>query len=281
MATPVFRPVMMPTSFPFVDEIGLKELFLRITINRDNCIDWLRVHRLLARCMRCKCEANMSEGVFSKAHEGRGWRCPEKEGLQSTNFLTLNLKCSQNTITDWKNFLKHICVEKYLSNPEPIGGHGHIVEIDESNFGKRKYHRGRQLSEKWVFGGSDRVTKEAFMVTVEDRSASTLIPIIEQYIKSGTIIQSDEWASYNLIPPATFTHLTVNHSIQFVVPGTEIHTQTIESTWGQAKKKMRNSMTTNPELLDTYLAEYCWRKKYGDNPFHNLIIEIRNQYTAT
>ncbi|KAI6646079.1 hypothetical protein LOD99_9527 [Oopsacas minuta] len=113
----------------------------------------------------------MSEGVFSKAHEGRGWRCPEKgckkfaslrvgsffegsnitltqlveflyfwaEGLQSTYFLTLNLKWSPNTITDWKNFLRDICVEKYLSNPEPIGGHGHIVEIDESKFGKRKY----------------------------------------------------------------------------------------------------------------------------------------------
>ncbi|KAI6655683.1 hypothetical protein LOD99_1823 [Oopsacas minuta] len=168
MATPVFRPVMMPTSFPFVDEIGLKELFLRITINRDNCIDWLRVHGLLARGMRCKCGANMSEGVFSKAHEGRGWRCPEKgckkcaslrvgsffkgsnipltqlvvflyfwaEGLQSTHFLTLNLKWSPNAITDWKNFLRDICAEKYLSNPEPIGGHGHIVEIDESEFGK-------------------------------------------------------------------------------------------------------------------------------------------------
>ncbi|KAI6659829.1 hypothetical protein LOD99_10608 [Oopsacas minuta] len=86
--------------------------------------------------MRSKCGANMSEGV-SKAHEGRGWRCPVKgckkfaslrvgsffEGsnipltqlvellyiwveLQSTDFLTLNLKLSPNTITDWKNFLR-------------------------------------------------------------------------------------------------------------------------------------------------------------------------------
>ncbi|KAI6658326.1 hypothetical protein LOD99_15595 [Oopsacas minuta] len=120
----------------------------------------------------------MSEGVFSKVHEGRGWRCPENgckkfaslrvgsffegsnipltqlveflyfwaEGVQSTHFLTLNPKWSPNTITDWKNFFRDICVKKYLSNPEPIGGHGHIVEINESKFGKRKYHRGRQLS---------------------------------------------------------------------------------------------------------------------------------------
>ena len=115
------------------------------------------------------------------------------------------------------------------------------------------------------------------MVAADDRSAATLIPIIEQYIKPGTTILSDEWATYHSIPNTSITHLTVNHSIQFVVPATDIHTQTIESTWGQAKKKMKNSMTTNPDLLDTYLADYCWRKKHSENTFHSLVAEIRSQ----
>ena len=180
------------------------------------------------------------------------------------------------TITDWKNFLRDLCVERYLANPEPIGGPGHIVEIDESKFARRKYHRVRQLSGKWVFGGIDRDSKDAFMISVDDQSAATLSPIIERYIKPGTTILSDEWAAYNLNPPANFTHLTVNHSIHFVVPG--IHTLTIESTLGQAKKKMGNSMTTNPELLDTYLDEYCWKKRHNENIFTNLVMEIRRKY---
>ena len=310
MAASKFTPIMLPSTFPYVADMNLKELFLQITINEDTCIDWLRVHGLLARGMICKCGTNMLEGIFTKVIDGVGWRCPKKnckkfahrrvgsffegsnlpltklveflyfwaEGLQDTKFLHKNLGWAAATITDWKNFLRDLCVERYLANPEPIGGPGHIVEIDESKFGRRKYHRGRQLSGKWVFGGIDRDSKDAFMISVDDRSAATLIPIIERYIKPGTTILSDEWASYNLIPPANFTHLTVNHSIHFVVPGTDIHTQTIESTWGQAKKKMRNSITTNPELLDTYLVEYCWKKRHNENIFNNLVMEIRSQY---
>ena len=50
------------------------------------------------------------------------------------------------------------------------------------------------------------------MVPVQDRSAATLIPIIEEYILQGTTIYSDEWESYNVIPPGNFQHLTVNQS---------------------------------------------------------------------
>ena len=69
---------------------------------------------------------------------------------------------------------------------QPIGGVGKIVEIDESKFGKRKYHRGRRVDGVWVFGGIERESR-CFMVSVEDRTAATLIPIIKQYILPGTV----------------------------------------------------------------------------------------------
>ena len=38
------------------------------------------------------------------------------------------------------------------------GGEGEVVKIDESKFGKRKYHRGHYVKGQWVFGGTERGT---------------------------------------------------------------------------------------------------------------------------
>ena len=45
----------------------------------------------------------------------------------------------------------------------------------------------------WVFGGIERGLKNAFMVVVPDRTKNTLIPVIHKYIRTGSIIMSDEW----------------------------------------------------------------------------------------
>ena len=67
----------------------------------------------------------------------------------------------------------------------PIGGPGTTVEIDESKFGKMKYHRGRKIEGKWVFGGLCRETKACFLVVVECRDKETLFPIIRDQILPG------------------------------------------------------------------------------------------------
>jgi transposase-like protein len=120
---------------------------------------------------------------------------------------------------------------------------GLIVEIDESAWTKRKYNRGRQVSNQWVFGGIDRDSRDCFAVMVDRRDADTLLPIINQYILPGTTIYSDQWAAYNGIAsgphPQKYVHLTVNHSQNFVDPVTRTHTQNIENLWMCMKIKKR------------------------------------------
>ena len=60
-----------------------------------------------------------------------------------------------------------------------IGGPGTTVVVDESLFSRRKNHQGRALPQKWVFGRISRETRESFMYAVPDRSARTLLPIIQ------------------------------------------------------------------------------------------------------
>ena len=116
-----------------------------------------------------------------------------------------------------------------------LGGPGRIiVQIDESLFyHKYKHHRGRPpVAETWVFGMVDCSTSPAtgFVQIVERRNAATLLPIIHQHIRPGTMVYSDEWRAYNQVGNLPgLEHRTVNHSLFFVDPVTGVHTQTIES----------------------------------------------------
>ena len=70
------------------------------------------------------------------------------------------------TICKYFSFLRDVIGAEMLcnENPKKIGGPGKTVEIDESMFGKRRYHRGRILGRRqmWVLGGVCRETKKVF-----------------------------------------------------------------------------------------------------------------------
>ena len=50
---------------------------------------------------------------------------------------------SEHTLVDWYNL--EFCVEIIQRDSEQIGAEGKEVEIGESKFGKRKYHRGKRV----------------------------------------------------------------------------------------------------------------------------------------
>ncbi|GFR13662.1 DDE_Tnp_IS1595 domain-containing protein [Trichonephila clavata] len=140
-----------------------------------------------------------------------------------------------------------------------VGGSGVIVGIDESKFGKRKFHWGKRVQGKWVFGGVERETGACFMKVVADRTTDSLLSVINEYILPGSIIISDCWKSYDCLSNEGFVHLKVNHSVSFKDPDTGAHTNTIEGTWGAVKRGIPAIKAKCQ--LDYYLAEYVWRKK--------------------
>jgi hypothetical protein len=79
---------------------------------------------------------------------------------------------------------------------EKIGGSNRTVEIDESKFVRRKYHRGHPVMDQWVFGGVERESGRTFRVPVPDRTANTLVNLIRAWVEPGTTLISDCWAAY-------------------------------------------------------------------------------------
>ena len=136
-------------------------------------------------------------------------------------------------------------------------------------------------SSAWVFGGTERITGESFLVEVTKRDAATLLTIIRRFIKPGSDIYSDEWRAYSRLQRIGYGHNTVNHSVNFVDPATGAHTQTVESMWSAWKRMMREEKTMHSSLFDTYLPEFMWRRKFDSfhsDSFANIIAHISEQY---
>ena len=171
------------------------------------------------------------------------------------------------TVSDIYSYCREVCVESLYSGKDvkKIGGQNFTVEVDEAKFGKRKYNRGRLVEGQWVLGGICRETKEAFFVAVEDRSGETLCGIIERYVKKGSIIHTDCWAGYNKLEELGYTHLTVNHSENFVDPQRGACTNTIESTWWALKRSLPSSHTRKENFVHHLAEEYIWRRKQTDS----------------
>lgn len=186
-------------------------------------------------------------------------------GGSSNKFIAEQCKVSERTVVFWAKKFQEVALDCCVYNAPKIGGPGKTVEIDESKFGKRKYHRGRRVDGTWVFGGVERDTGRIFMVPVKKRSANYLVPIIQHFILPGTTIVSDCWKAYGGLSSMGFDHLTVNHSISFKDPVTGEHTNTIEGSWRHAKEsvgnKSRRSYLLNGKLAVYMFFSWCRRSK--------------------
>lgn len=189
------------------------------------------------------------------------------------------LSFTKRTVTEWSWFCRETCMAAMLQNCNKIGGPGIEVEIDESKFGRRKYYKGKRVKGQWIMGGREKYDKsKVFMVPVEDRSAKTLIPLIQRWIEKGSIIHSDCWKAYSSLRRCGYKHLTVNHSKTFKDKKSGACTNKIESDWRHAKVSMPR-YGVKKGYHASYLAEFMWRRKNQDeDKFMCLIKDLNTMY---
>jgi hypothetical protein len=136
------------------------------------------------RCPKCQWQVAIFKGsFFDKVYGGRRqlmlflyhWLC----GATASQ-LGLYTGWSRGKVYQWTRNVEELVCTVVMGTEEQIGGEGIVVEIDESKFGKRKYHRGHPVEGAWVFGGVERTPERCiFLVQVEKRDKETLLPLIK------------------------------------------------------------------------------------------------------
>lgn len=193
---------------------------------------------------------------------------------------------SSATVNDWYSYCREVCMialDDKFDQQGKIGGVGHVVEIDESLIGKRKYNRGRAKVGQWILGMIDRTTGDYRLELCPDnkRRAEDLIPLIEKHVIEGTEVHTDEWKAYGSLKDK-YVHKTVNHSEHFVDPESGAHTQTIEGSWKNLKYELiRRGF--DRENLAMHLCEYLWHrecKREQLDPFDKLWKDVVKVYPA-
>ena len=157
---------------------------------------------------------------------------------------------------------------------EPLSGE---VEMDEMYYGGRPRMSDRakwaglppykQKSEvmKWsnetkapVFGMVERGGRvRAYVVPSNKRR--TLMAHVNEAVKPASVVYTDEFQAYKVLPLHGFDHHRINHSANVYVKG-DVHTQTIEGFWSQVKRGINGvHHAVSHKYLQSYLDEYVWR----------------------
>jgi hypothetical protein len=151
-------------------------------IKERKSIEFARARGLIKTQKRCSnCKSRMEFEADNGEIDGFRWRCKNSRCRSSKSirqntffsrsklsmekiFLIIYFRCkdytikqavdeleiSRKTMIDWYRFCRDIVYYHFQNEEitvEKIGGVGRIIEIDESVFSKRKYHRGRIVKE--------------------------------------------------------------------------------------------------------------------------------------
>uniref|UniRef100_A0A0L8HN37 ISXO2-like transposase domain-containing protein n=1 Tax=Octopus bimaculoides TaxID=37653 RepID=A0A0L8HN37_OCTBM len=224
----------MTSAYPSVNGINYCDIAIATATTADS-IHWFKTYGLLNIQKICpSCGANMMEVAKNNLSDGVIWSCGRPYLAKG---IAQECRIANVAVTDWRNFCRDVCAEYYVAQNIKLAGSNRIVEIDE----------------------------------MEDRSADTLLGIIQDRILPGTTIISDLWRSYNTLNQLGYRHLTVNYSINVVDPVTFASTNHIECLWKHVKNRNKRENGTARSLLQTHLIEFMWRYEFKDEIFQKLL----------
>ena len=153
-------------------------------------------------------------------------------------------------------------------------------QVDESQFGRRKYNRGHMVNGSWVVGvceeGQHADRKKLRMEVCPNRNQATLTAFILKYVRSGTWLAHDYWRGYadgtqgttDILAAEGIRGMAVNHDKTFKewCPKHRkwVNTNTIEGNWNAVIAKVPKRHYRY-DLLTPHLREVEWDRQFADD----------------
>jgi transposase-like protein len=156
-------------------------------------------------------------------------------------------------------------IRKHIANVDgewPLEGE---VEIDETYVGGYQEGMKGGLGKAVVLGmlqrGGEIMTK-----VVENNRKPTLLPIIKENVKQGTMVHTDTLRSYAQLSKNGYTHNTVNHEAKEYVRG-RVHVNGLENFWKHLKGSINGThMQVSKKHLAKYAKEFEFRFNWRERP---------------
>lgn len=269
---------------------------------RDLCI-FLQRYNLMPVEKRCEsCGTSMNINSYKKNREGVAWRCINRNCKKFKIYISIRtgtffqhfhteiamvlriigkwvLNNTRASITESTNVsdktVKSIIDELVKRIPnidfsrDKLGGLDRIVQIDETMLNyKVKSHRGRAPSNRSdalvIVEYVNSVTR-VFACVIQDKKASTVLPVILRQVVPGSLVYTDESKIYKDLLKEGFRHGTVCHKYNFVDPNTGVNTQAVESINNLIKREIKYKMGVITEKRDLFLKEWCFRFNNKNN----------------
>ena len=231
----------------------------------------------LYKCYECKGHFTATVGTLferskvplHKWFQAVYWLCSSKKGISAHQ---LHRMLGVTYKTAW--FMAHRIREAMReTNPEPLGGEGKVVEVDETYLGGRKRRTKNKLGRKIGLADKEKVVAlverdgRARSFHVESVNNLTIRRVLTEQLDRATHLRTDEAMFYRRIGKEYASHESVHHSVFEYVRG-DVHTNTIENYFSIFKRGMKGIYQhVSQQHLKRYLGEFDFRynqRQIGD-----------------
>jgi transposase-like protein len=210
----------------------------------------------------------------------------EKKGISA---LSISRQISVSPKTAWLMMMK---IRNCFGIQIPTRKLSGTIEVDETFVGGKNKNRhkdkkakkctGRAFVDKTPVLGMIERGGHLLAHVIENTSAKSIMPLINQHIEHGATVYSDEWMAYNTVHH-NYKHSIVNHAGRQYKCG-DVSTNAIEGFWGIFKKGMIGiyqcaSKKHMQRYVDEFVFRYNTRKMQNADRFGHFMLGTNKRLT--